>query len=468
MGPSHTGDAHPATDLREALLEILPDPGRVTSGASALDQHGRDLSHHAPRRPDVVVFPETAEEVSRILRFANEHRVPVVPFGVGTSLEGHVIPERGGISIDMTRMNRVVEVRPKDFLVRVQPGITRTQLNRHLTPHGLWFPLDPGADATIGGMAATNASGTTAVRYGVMRDQVLDLEVVLADGSIVRTGSMARKSSAGYNLTGLFVGSEGTLGVITELTLKVYGIPEHTVAARAEFPDLYAACQAAYGIIGSGIPIARVELVDEHTVAAVNRFKGTAYPETPALFLEFQGTKAAVEGDVRLAEEICREEGATAFRFETDSAARHELWEARHDAALAILAVRPGSRMKVTDVCVPPSDMPEAIRRARETIDRHGVHGAILGHVGDGNYHVVFAVDPDDEAELAVAERINDEIVRFALERGGTCTGEHGVGWGKMRYVAEERASVLPLMRAVKRAFDPNNILNPGKVFTLS
>ncbi len=456
-----------AVDLREALLNIIPDAERVTSGESALDQHGRDLSYHAPRRPDVVVFPVTTDEVSRVLAFANEHRVPVVPFGVGTSLEGHVIPERGGISLDMTRMNQVLEVRPKDFLVRVQPGITRTQLNKHLTPHGLHFPLDPGADATIGGMAATNASGTTAVRYGVMRDQVIDLEVVLADGSIVRTGSMARKSSAGYNLTGLFIGSEGTLGVITELTLKVYGIPEHIVAARAEFPDIHAACQAAYGIIGSGIPVARVELVDEHTVAAVNRFRGTHYTETPTLFLEFQGTKAAVEADVALAQEICREEGAVAFRFETDSAARHELWEARHDAALAIAATAPGKRMKVTDVCVPLSDMPEAIRRARETIDRYGIYGAILGHVGDGNYHVEFMVDPDNPEEVAVAERINDEIVRFALERGGTCTGEHGVGTGKMRYVAEERASLLPLMRAVKRAFDPHDILNPGKVIAL-
>jgi D-lactate dehydrogenase (cytochrome) len=453
-------------ELREALLAVIRDPTRVSVSESVRQQHGRDLTYHHPHQPDVVVFPETTEEVSQVLRIANERRVPVVPYAVGSSLEGHVIPVRGGISLDMNRMNRILEVRSQDFLVRVQPGVTREQLNEHLKPFGLFFPVDPGANASLGGMAATNASGTAAVRYGVMRAQVLGLEVVLADGRVIRTGGMAVKSSAGYNLTGLFVGSEGTLGVITELTLRVYGIPEHTVAARAVFPNIEAACQAAYGIIGSGIPIGRVELVDELTIAAVNRHKQTAYDEAPTLFLEFSGTRASVEADVALAREVCADEGCTAFMFEADSSARARLWEARHEAAMAIMQTAPGKRLKATDVCVPISEMPGAIRMARETIDRRGIYGAILGHVGDGNYHVSFMVDADNPDEVRVAEQVNDEIVRYALERGGTCTGEHGVGLGKIRYLEQEHGDSLALMKAIKAAFDPNHILNPGKLFT--
>ncbi len=453
-------------DLHSDLLQLIPDKNRVTIGESVLHQHGQDYSYHPPHNPDVVVFAVNKDEVSRVLKYANENRVPVTPCGVLTSVEGNVLPVSGGISLDLTKMNNVIEVRPKDFLVRAEPGVTRTQLNKELKPYGLQFPLDPGADASIGGMAATNASGTTAVRYGVMRDQVVDLEVVLADGSIIHTGGMSMKSSAGYNLTGLFIGSEGTLGVITELTLRARPIPEFTVAARAVFPDLENACEAAYGITGSGIPIGRIELVDEHTIHAVNLAKGTNYVEQPTLFLEFHGSEEhAVQGSVALSEEICLDAGGAEFVFETDAESRHQLWEARHDAALAVMQTAPKKKMKVTDVCVPLSELPEAIRVARETIDAFGVYGAILGHVGDGNYHVIFMVDPNDPAEMKIADEINHEIVQYALERGGTCTGEHGVGLGKMQYLQQEHAETVPWMNRIKLLFDPNGILNPGKLF---
>lgn len=452
-------------DLRSSLLQLIPDESRVSTGQSVLEQHGRDLTYHAEHQPDCVVFAKTTEEVRRVMQFAGQSKIPVTPCGVITSLEGHAIPVQGGISLDLTQMNRVVEVRPDDFIVRVQPGVIRSQLNKALKTYGLQFPLDPGADATLGGMAATNASGTTAVRYGVMRNQVLDLEVVLADGSVMRTGGMAAKSSAGYNLTGLFVGSEGTLGVITELTLRVYGIPEATVAARAAFPDVFMACNAAYAIIGSGVPIGRVELVDENTVAAVNRLKGTNYTAKPTLFLEFHGTAAAVKSDVALGQQTCQEEGALEFVFDSDEKARHRLWEARHDAALAIAQTAPGKKMKITDVCMPISELPGAIQYARQIIDQNGIYGAILGHVGDGNYHIEFMVDPTDEKEMETAEFINDQVIQYALNRGGTCTGEHGVGMGKTKYLQQEHPDGVHWMRQLKNLFDPQGILNPGKLF---
>ncbi|MBX6395638.1 MAG: FAD-binding protein, partial [Alicyclobacillaceae bacterium] len=414
-------------NLVEALRTFIPDAERVTANDTVLDHHSRDLSYHTPRLPDVVVFPVNKEEVRRVLQFANEHGVPVVPFGAGSSLEGHVIPVRGGISLDLTRMNRIVEIRPEDFLVRVQPGVTRNQLNQALRSYGLFFPVDPGADATLGGMAATNASGTNAVRYGAMRDHVLGLEVVLADGRIIRTGGRSVKSSAGYNLTHLFVGSEGTLGVFTELILRVYGIPECTVAARAVFADVESAGRAAVALIGAGMTVGRVELVDGGTIRAVNRYKGTDYAESPTLFLEFSGGRAAVEHDVRFAEELVRSEGCLTFVHEQDPTAMAKLWEARHHAALALMATAPGKKLMTTDVCVPISELPGALKAARETIEKWGLDGFILGHVGDGNYHAGFAVDPDDPADIERAEEVNRQIVRYALERGGTCTGEHGV-----------------------------------------
>jgi D-lactate dehydrogenase (cytochrome) len=363
-------------------------------------------------------------------------------------------------------MNNVLEVRPEDFLVRVQPGVTRLQLNQHLKEYGLFFPVDPGANATLGGMAATNASGTTAVRYGTMRDNVLGLTVVTADGSVIKTGGLAAKSSAGYNLTSLFVGSEGTLGVFTELILRVYGIPEYVLAARAVFPNVETASRAAISMMMCGIAIDRVELVDEHTVRAVNAFKETDFTEAPTLFLEFSGNRAAVDNFFLLAKEILKDEGCIELEFDSDQAARTRMWTARHEAAFAFSASQPGKKLMTTDVCVPLSVLPEAIVAARRLIDEQGLDGAILGHVGDGNYHAVLVVDPENEEDMRRAHHVNAEIVKFALDRNGTCTGEHGIGLGKAQYLrAEHGESAVQFMRAIKKVFDPNDTLNPGKIF---
>src|ERR671917_260507 len=442
-------------DRRSGLAGVLPDD-RIVTDADELGRHGGGIfTYHAARTPDAVVCPESRDEVAEVLRFANEHRVPVVPFGEGSSLEAHTIPVHGGISLDLGRMDEIVEVRPDDFVARVQPGVTHERLNASLKEHGLFFPVDPGWDASLGGMAGTNASGTNAVRYGVMRDQVLDLEVVLADGTVMRTGGMAMKSSAGYHLSGLFVGSEGTLGVFTELTLRLYPVPEKVLAARAVFPGIEEAGRAAVAMIRSGMQIGRVELVDARTIEAVNAYKDTSYAVSPTLFLEFSRTEAAVERDVATARALSEAEGARAFDFEEDEAGRERLWEARHQAALAIKELNPDRKPMTTDVCVPISDLPDALREARKTIESRGLDGAILGHVGDGNYHAVFPVDPDDVQDLERAEEVNSEIVAYALARGGTCTGEHGIGFGKVEQLRQEHGDSLAFMRAVKRLADP-------------
>ncbi|BCJ86752.1 FAD-binding oxidoreductase [Effusibacillus dendaii] len=450
-------------DLLKELRGFLPDD-QVTVNQTVLEQHSRDESYHAPHLPDVVVFPKSREDVSKVLQFANKHQIPVVPFGVGSSLEGHVIPYRGGITLDFQLMNRILEIRPRDMLVRVQPGVLRTQLNKELSKHGLFFSVDPGADATLGGMAATNASGTTAVRYGVMRDQVRDLEVVLADGRIIHTGGLSAKSSSGYNLTGLFVGSEGTLGVFTELTLRVYGIPEATMAARATFPSVKNAVDAAVAIISTGIPVARIELVDAISIKQVNRFSGTDYPEAPTLFLEFHGNEPGLKQDVESATELAMQEGCQGFQFETDSKARSQLWEARHNLAYAFIKASPGKKLMSTDVVVPLTELTGAIEHARQMLDEYGIEGAVLGHVGDGNYHAVLMTDPNNPDDVKRTEHVNASIVEYALSRGGTCTGEHGVGVGKMKYQRQEHGDALDLMAAIKKSFDPNGILNPGKL----
>ena len=413
-----------------------------------------------------MVYPKSRDEVVQVLRFANERGVPVVPYGQGSSLEGHTIPKRGGISLDTGLMDEVLEVRPEDFVARVQPGVTHGKLNERLEEDGLFFPVDPGWDASIGGMAATNASGTNAVRYGAMRDQVLGLEVVLANGTTMRTGGMAMKSSAGYNLTGLFVGSEGTLGVFTEVILRLYPVPEHVLAARVAFPDIEAAGRAAVAMIRSGMRIGRVELVDARTVEAVNAYKGTDYTVSPTLFLEFSGSEGSVKEDVEKACAISGAEGSEVFEFESDEAGRERLWEARHEAGIAIKELHPKAKPMTTDVCVPVSDLPDALRHARDTIASYGLDGAILGHVGDGNYHAVFPVYPGDEEDLRRAEEVNAEIVDYALARGGTSTGEHGVGSGKMKHLEKEHGDSLSFMREVKRLADPKGILNPGKIFS--
>ena len=452
-------------DLLPKLREVLPE-GCVSTGEDELKRHGGGFfTYHAPHLPDAVVFPRSREEVFEILRFADEHGVPVVPFGQGSSLEGHTIPVRGGISLDLNGMDGILEIRPDDFVARVQPGVTHGKLNAALKEHGLLFPVDPGWDATLGGMAGTNASGTNAVRYGVMRDQVLGLEVALPGGGVMKTGGLAMKSSAGYGLTGLFVGSEGTLGVFTELVLRLYPIPDRTLAARAVFPGIQEAARAAVTIIRSGMRIGRVELVDARTIEAVNAYKRTDYATQPTLFLEFSGSERGVEDDVAKAREMARANGSSVFEFEEDEAARERLWEARHEAGLAIQNLHPEKSPMSTDVCVPISDLPAALGHARDAIASRGLDGAILGHVGDGNYHAVFPVDRDDEEDLGRAEEVNAEIVDYALARGGTSTGEHGVGSGKMRHLEKEHGDSLAFMRGIKRLADPNGIMNPGKIF---
>jgi D-lactate dehydrogenase (cytochrome) len=451
-------------DLRTELLRLVPDERRVGDGPSVLDQHAADLSYHEPHLPDVVVFPVDTAEVSAVLAYADGAGVPVVPFGAGTSLEGHVIPLQGGISLDLTRMDKVLALRPEDLTVTVQPGVTRSQLEAATGPHGLFFPVDPGADATLGGMAATNASGTTTVRYGGMRAHVIALEVVLADGRIVRTGNRAVKSSAGYNLTNLFLGSEGTLGVITELTLRLHPIPEHVIVARAAFPSVEAACRAAAAIIGTGVLVTRCELVDAATIGALNAYKGTTFPEAPHLFVEFGGTEAGVAGDLAATRELAEDEGAETFEAVSDPTARARLWDARHNSLHASLALSPGSKAMTTDVAVPVSELAAAIEHGRRALDESGLTGGIVGHVGDGNFHILFLLDPDDAASIARADALNARIVADALARGGTCTGEHGIGFGKMGYLEREHGDLLPLMRGIKQLFDPNGIMNPGKV----
>jgi D-lactate dehydrogenase (cytochrome) len=451
-----------AQDLRSLLLRVLPDERRVTDAESTLDQHAADLSYHEPRRPDVVVYPESTEEIASVLEVADATETPVVPFGAGTSLEGHVIPLRGGISLDLTRMNAIVALRPDDLTATVQAGVTRSQLEAAAGPHGLWFPVDPGADATLGGMAATNASGTTTVRYGGMRAHVLALEVVLAGGRVIRTGSRAVKTSAGYNLTGLFVGSEGTLGVITELTLRLHPIPDDIVVARAAFPSVETACRAAAAIIGSGVPVTRCELLDATTIAALNAFSGTSFPESPYLFIEFGGS--GVDADLATTRELAGDEGASAFESQRDPTARAQMWNARHNALMASLALNPGAKAMTTDVAVPVSELAAAMEHARSALDESGLNGGIVGHVGDGNFHVAFLLDPDDAASIAQAEALNGRLVDDALARGGTCTGEHGIGFGKLAYLEREHGDLVPIFRELKQVFDPKGILNPGKV----
>ncbi|WP_425454247.1 FAD-binding oxidoreductase [Peribacillus asahii] len=412
----------------------------------------------------MVVFPETTEEVSKVVKIAGQYKVPIVPFGRGSSLEGHVIPYDNGITIDFSLMNKILEIRENDFLVRVQPGVTRSELNKELKKYGLFFSVDPGADASLGGMAATNASGTTSVKYGVMRDQVRDLEVVLADGTVINTGNLAEKSSSGYHLNGLFVGSEGTLGCFTELTLRVYGIPEHIMAARASFPTVKDAVAAVVSILQAGIPIARVEFVDEPSMKQVNLYSETAYKEQPTLFLEFHGNEAGLEQDVEFMKEIVAEHNCEGIEFETDNAARNQLWDARHNMVYAYSHGNPGKKLMITDVCLPISELAGAIEHAREALNTLALTGGIVGHVGDGNFHVLLMIDMNDANDIKGANEFNEMIVMYALERGGTCTGEHGVGVGKQKYQEKEHGKALLVMEKIKQALDPDNLFNPDKI----
>ena len=451
-------------ELRAALTEAIGDPARVSTGESELDLHAADFSFHRPHRPDVVVRVQSTAEVTAVLALADEQRVPVTPFGAGTSLEGHAIPMAGGISLDLTRMDRMLAIAPADLTATVQPGVTRSVLERAAAEHGLFFPVDPGADATLGGMAATNAAGTTTVRYGKMRQNVLALEAVLADGRVIRAGSAAPKTSAGYDLLGLLIGSEGTLAVITELTLRLHGIPEHAVVLRIAFPDVAAAARAAVGIVGAGVGVTRIELIDGWTASAINAHQGTDLLPVPTLFVEADGTEQSVASDLELVRAVAAEEGAEDVVAERDPTARARLWAARHFAAHAAAAAAPGKRPRATDVCVPLSQLAATVSLARAEVDRRGLVAGILGHAGDGNVHVALHVDPDDPAELAEADELVDVLVTDALSRGGTCTGEHGIGLGKRQALEREHPDLLPLMRGIKELFDPHGIMNPGKV----
>lgn len=447
----------------EELKERI-DADRISTNETVIEQHSKDESYHTPSNPDVVVFPKTTEEVSEIMKIANQYEVPVVPFGLGSSLEGHVIPYDNGISMDFSLMKQIVEIREKDFLVTVQPGITREELNAELKKYGLFFPVDPGANATIGGMAATNASGTMSVKYGIMRDNVRDMEVVLADGSIIHTGSLAAKSSSGLHLNGLFIGSEGILGCFTEITLRVYGIPEHITAARACFETIDDAVEAVVAILQAGIPIARIELVDEPSIEQVNKHSKTNYPVKPTLFLEFHGNEQGLKQDVSFMREIVQDFQCSEIHFETETAERNKLWDARHNLAYAYIHGHPGRKLMVTDVCLPITELAGAIRHAREALTRLDLPGGIVGHVGDGNYHVLLMIKPDDPVEMEKTNQLNEEIVQYALKRGGTCTGEHGVGIGKQKYQKQEHGDALQVMEKIKQVLDPKNILNPNKL----
>lgn len=447
----------------QALHGVLGD--RVSRSEDVRRHHGADEGWHLPVAPDAVVYPESTEEVAAIVRACADHRVPVIPYGAGTSLEGGVAATRGGISLDLNGMDRVVEVNDADLDCTVEAGVRRIALNEHLGPRGLFFPIDPGADATIGGMAATRASGTNAVRYGTMRDNVLSVTAVMADGSVIRTARRSRKSSAGYDLTRLLVGSEGTLGVMTEITLRLYGIPQVIAAAVCPFATLEGAVDTVIETIQLGIPVARLELLDALQVAASNAYSGLDLDETPTLFLEFHGTEAAVAEHVAQVQSLASANGAVGWEDTTDQGERNRLWKARHDAYYACLATRPGARGMPTDVCVPISRLAEVMSDTRRDFDQSGLWVPIVGHVGDGNFHCIFMLDPDDPVEVQRYRDAHHRLVTRALAAGGTCTGEHGVGYGKLDYMVEEHGpATVGVMRAIKSALDPLGIMNPGKV----
>jgi D-lactate dehydrogenase (cytochrome) len=453
-----------ALDQIRALLSE-----RLSTAMSVREQHGTDVTYHQGAPPDAVAFARSTDEVSAIVKACAAHRVPVIAYGTGTSLEGHVAALRGGVTVDLSHMSEILEVNAEDLDCLVQAGVTRKQLNEHLRDTGLFFPIDPGADASIGGMAATRASGTNAVRYGTMRENVLGLTAVLADGEVIRTGGRARKSSAGYDLTRLLVGSEGTLAVITEVRLRLYGIPEAMSSAVCPFTTIEDAVRTVIVAIQSGVPVARIELLDELTMDACIRYSGLeGYRVAPTLFLEFHGSEAHVAEQAETLKAIAADFGGAEFQWATRAEERNRLWQARHDAFWATLALRPGAKGIVTDVCVPISRLAECITAVRRDIAEAGLLAPLVGHVGDGNFHLIFLVDLDDPDEVARAKAVNGRMVEQALALGGTCTGEHGVGVGKIPYLETEHGAVaVRAMRAIKHALDPDNILNPGKIVPL-
>ncbi len=457
-------------DVPQALIDTLKARfgERCSTALVVREQHGRDESSFESPPPAAVVFAQCTDDVAAVVALASQYRVPVIPFGVGSSLEGHLLAVQGGISIDLGRMNKVLSINADDLTVTVQPGVTRKQLNEEIKSTSLFFPIDPGADATLGGMSATRASGTNAVRYGTMRENVLALEVVTASGEVIRTGTRARKSSAGYDLTRLMVGSEGTLGVITEITLKIYPLPEAVSAAICSFPSIEAAVRTTIQVIQMGIPIARVELIDAHTVRMVNAYAKLGLREEPMLLMEFHGSPASVKEQAELVQEIASKHKGNAFEWASTPEERTRLWTARHNAYFAAVQSRPGCRAISTDTCVPISRLADCLLDSVAEAEASGIPYFLVGHVGDGNFHFGYLLDPKQPQERIAAEQLNHQLVTRALALGGTCTGEHGVGLHKMDFLVSETGNgAVEMMRTIKRALDPHNIMNPGKIFTL-
>ena len=451
--------------LRERLAALLGD--RLQLGEAVRLQHGSSETHFAAAPPDAVAFPDSTEEVVEIVGLCSEHEVPIIAFGAGTSVEGNITPVRGGLSLDMSRMDRILAVNAEDFDCTVQAGVRREQLNEYLRDVGLFFPIDPGANATLGGMAATRASGTNAVRYGTMREAILSLRVVTPDGRDIRTARRARKSAAGYDLTRLMIGSEGTLGIITEVTLRLHGIPETISAAVCSFETLEGAVQTVVEAIQLGVPMARIELLDDVQMKAVNAWSKLDYPELTTLFFEFHGSPASVAEQIGIVDSLASIHGGGELRWSNLPEERSKLWKARHEAYYAAVNMRPGAVGWATDVCVPIGRLAECISATKRDLEASSVPAAILGHVGDGNFHVVFSVDPNRPEESEEVEAINARLVRRALDLDGTCTGEHGIGLGKQQWLVEELGDAVESMRMIKRALDPKDLFNPGKIFAL-
>ncbi|TVO76784.1 FAD-binding oxidoreductase [Sedimenticola selenatireducens] len=455
----------PVENAISQLTGLLGD--RLATTAAVREHHGHDESGFKPLPPDAVAFAQSTEEVSEIIKICAQHSVPIIAYGTGTAIEGHVQAIHGGICIDMGQMDQILRVNQEDLDCTVQAGVTRLQLESHLRDTGLFFPVDPGADASLGGMAATSASGTNAVRYGTMKENVLSLTVVLADGRIIKTGTRAKKSSAGYDLTHLFIGSEGTLGIITEITLRLHGLQEAISSAVCSFPTVDDAINMVILTIQSGIPIARIELLDALMMHAINRYSKTDYPEQPHLFLEFHGSEAGVIEQAEAVQQIASDFNGSDFTWATLSEDRNRLWKARHDAYPSALQLQPGTQAITTDVCVPISRLAECIRETRKDIDAASMPIVMLGHVGDGNFHLAILPHPDHPEEIEEAEALNHRLVRRALAMDGTCSGEHGIGQGKIRFLEEQNPEGVVLMRQIKQAMDPHNLLNPGKVLRM-
>jgi D-lactate dehydrogenase (cytochrome) len=448
------------------IREFLGD--RISTADIVREQHGKDQTWAAGAPPDAVAFVNSTVEVQKIVMICAKHQTPIIPYGTGTSLEGHITAPFGGITVNTAGLNRILEVNAADLDARVEAGVTRKTLNVHLRDQGLFFPIDPGADASLGGMAATRASGTNAVRYGTMRENVMGLTAVMANGEIIHTGTRAKKSSAGYDLTRLLVGSEGTLGIITEVGLKLYGIPEAMTAGVCAFPSIEAACNAAIETIQTGIPVARIELVDEEHIKAINAYSRLSLKIAPTLFLEFHGTAAYAREQIESFHEIAAGHGAGAFEWAEKEEDRQKLWQARHDAFWATRAIAPGKQdVFATDVCVPISRLAECVTATQEDLRANNLYGPIIGHVGDGNFHVVLFCDPADAAEVKRVKGFYERLIHRAIAMNGTCTGEHGVGSGKIKFMEAEHGKALTVMRQIKQALDPSNIMNPGKILAM-